>query len=349
MTERIRQLLDDAVGGLEPQDRDPVGSVLRRGRAATRRRATMAGAAVAVLAVGAITAGGLIRNGPAPQPAGPTPATGIAPTPTVTGGKVIAGALRIPVPAGWHDLTSDDAASCVPRTAQTLAMLVPSGGDGTCQKKQILVYGSGERTIDRSGRRHQGTDGVVRMNQGPPVTITLPGGEPAWLAVDFDNQYLKPGIPTARNLMVMPWSLVTVHWVIDGPAQRRAVASIRTTPTGAGVLQLPDTAGGAYYTGPDGSGDLTGSAAVTGLIRTLRAQTDVVANADACANESQETAEITFMPDAGDLRQFHHPADPAVFRVVISLGGECQEAVSSHGGRVRLSDATVTALKAMFR
>ncbi|BEL06901.1 hypothetical protein Q0Z83_050920 [Actinoplanes sichuanensis] len=349
MTERLRQLLDDAVGELEPRDPDPVGSVLRRGRAARRRAVTagVAGAAVAVLAVGAITTSGLIRNGPTPQPAEPRRTADATPTPLVIDGKIVAGALKMPVPPKWRALTTEQAASCVPQTWQTLVMVVPSG-DGRCPKKQILVYGSGERSIDRMGRRQQDADGVVSMVTDPPVTITLPGGEPAWLAVDFDNRYLKPGIPTARNLMVMPWSQVTVHWLMDGPAQRTLVSTIRTTPTGAGVLRLPDTAADAYWSGPDGHGDLDDSAAVTGLIQTLRAQTDVVANADACANESQQTAEITFLPTAAPLTQFHSPADPTVFRVVISLGGGCQEAVSSHGGRVRLSDATVTELKTVF-
>ncbi|MEU4158689.1 hypothetical protein [Actinoplanes sp. NPDC026670] len=347
MTERLRQLLDDAVGGLEPLDRDPVGSVLRRGRAA-RRRATTAGLAVAVLAVGAITAGGLIRNEPAPQPAEPQrTADPSNPTPLTIDGKVVAGALKIPVPPKWQALTTEKAASCIPRTWQALVMLVPGRGDD-CRSQQILVYGSGERSVDRSGRRRQDADGVVSMVTDPPVAITLPGGEPAWLAADFDNIYLKPGIPTARNLMVMPWSRVTVHWLMDGPAQRAMVSTIRTTPTEAGVLRLPDTAANAYWSGPDGHGDLDDSAAISRLIQSLRAQTDVVANADACANESQRTAEITFLPTAAPLTQFHSPADPTVFRVVISLGGGCQEAVSSHGGRVRLSDETVTSIKAIF-
>lgn len=57
MTQQIRDLLDAAVSGLEPQTVDPVGAVVRRGRA-ERFRTVGAVAAVAVVLVGGVAVGG---------------------------------------------------------------------------------------------------------------------------------------------------------------------------------------------------------------------------------------------------------------------------------------------------
>jgi hypothetical protein len=355
MTERIRQLLDDAVDQLEPQDTDPVGSILRRERVA-RRRAAMAGVTVAVLAVGAITAGGLVLNRPDPQIAQPLPAASRSPgrtvdsppVPRVSGGKVIAGGLEMPVPDGWQALSDSERDKCNSRRGnRTFVMLIPLT-EFECPMENVEVWGSGDRTVGRQGHRKRGADGVVRIVDGAPVAFTLPGGEPVWMSLRFDDKLLAPSRISYWNVVVMPWSQTTFHMFTDGPAQRAMMAPMRSNPVGAGVLNLPDTAADAYYTGTKEDGDVDDSAAIAELIEILRAQTDVVENADACANASQQTALITFLPTKTELTRHYSASDPTVFRVVISLGGGCQEAVSSHGGRVRLSDETVTSIKTIF-
>ncbi|MFI1989130.1 hypothetical protein [Actinoplanes sp. NPDC020271] len=105
MTERIRQLLDEAVAGLEPEDRDPVGAVVRRGRAARRRTATvLAGVVTFGLLVGGLVTGQRML-GSAPLP---TANAGIeqSATPRVENGMMVAGAMQLPIPAGWTVVTA---------------------------------------------------------------------------------------------------------------------------------------------------------------------------------------------------------------------------------------------------
>jgi hypothetical protein len=71
------------------------------------------------------------------------------------------------------------------------------------------------------------------------------------------------------------------------------------------------------------------------VLQLLRAQTDVVGDADACAGPAQHNVRLSL-------------AGPDTHTVIISLGKTCQEAVASTGGRVRLSDATVAELKQLL-
>jgi hypothetical protein len=347
MTERLRQLLDDAVDRLEPRDADPVGSVLRRERIA-RRRAATAGLAVAVLTVGAIAAGGLVTNRPETKPTEPLRTAGrvadTPPTPRVVDGTMLAGDLEMQIPEGWRALDGARKTQCVP-AAGTDVVVVVWATAGDC-RIGIEVSGSGDRTVDRTGARQRGADGVVRMVEDPPSMITLPGGEPAWLGPSTRSRNPQTNKLEYHTVMVMPWSLVTYRMFADIPAYRQLLRPSRTVPISAGVLALPGTAARAYFSGPGAAGELTDDATITRLIQALQAQTDVVESEDACTNVSQETAQITFLPTSS--ARSYQPSDPTVFRVVISLGDACQEAVSSHGGRVRISDAAVTELKTIF-
>ena len=72
MTERIRELLDEAVADIRPRDPDPVPEVLRRGRA-RRRQLAAAGAAAAVVAA-VLATGGVVAVHRAPPDTAPQPA-----------------------------------------------------------------------------------------------------------------------------------------------------------------------------------------------------------------------------------------------------------------------------------
>ncbi|WP_433796026.1 hypothetical protein [Actinoplanes sp. CA-252034] len=330
MTERIRRLLDDAVDQLEPRDMDPVGSVLRRERTAKRRTLT-AGLGVAALTVGAITAGGLAINRPEtgppepPQTAGPI--ADAPPVPRTLDGTVTAGTLEMRIPGEWKALDDGERERCDPAPGRDTVVVVHTGVDG-CRLG-----------IEVSGR-------VPRMPDPPPAMITLPGGEPAWLGEPSRSRNPRTRQLQYRTVMVMPWSLVTYELFADNPGNGQLLRPSRTAPIRAGVLTLPETAAHAYLSGPDVQAELADSTAIARLMQALHAATDVVENADACANVSQETLQITLLP--GGTAQPPEPSDPAAFRVVIALG-TCQEAVSSHGGRVRLTDTAVTELKTIFR
>lgn len=86
----------------------------------------------------------------------------------------------------------------------------------------------------------------------------------------------------------------------------------------------------------------------------MRDQSTVVDNGRACSNEAMPTARLTFRADAAGPSRGPWPTDagprPAVAAttVILTLADDCREAVSSDGGRVRLSGATVDQLKHLF-
>ncbi|MFF5079212.1 hypothetical protein ACFY36_19310 [Actinoplanes sp. NPDC000266] len=335
MVERIRELLDEAVGDITPAEADPVAGVVRRGRAAgRRRRAAVAGALAAVLLAGGLGAGRLMGDGPSMP---------VADAPYVAGGVVVAGGLELPVPDGWRVVEADAAEPCGDLTRTIL--LITSDRRG-CQYAPVEV--------SRTDNRNPGgtlilKPGSVDFADGPltsPVSVTLPGGEPVWMQNGLDSEELKPRTYEGYsylNELLLPWSGMLVVLRMDGAAQREIIDSMRSNPGRAGVLVLPKKATSVGLTLPDDTGrvraagrmdsdDPKTAASVLGL---LRAQTDVVDDADACAGPEQHNARLT-LKGAGTTT------------VIISLGKRCQEAVSSEGGRVRLSDATVAALKRLF-
>ncbi|XVU23592.1 hypothetical protein ACQPZJ_41085 [Actinoplanes sp. CA-054009] len=339
MVERIRELLDDAVGELEPEERDPVAGVMRRGRAARRRRAAVAGALAAVL-VGGGAVGGLRLMGNAPLPTGEDETA----VPYVADGVVVAGALRLPVPDGWRVVEADAAEPCV--ELKRTVLLVTSDDPG-CQYAPIEV--------SKADRRNPG--GTLMVEPGveidlkgvaisSPVSITLPGGEPVWMANELDSEMLQPKSYEGfsyLNRLLLPWSGVEVVLRLDGAADQKIIDSMRSSPGQARVLVLPERASSVELTLPDATGRIRAAgkmssdnpATAASVLELLRKQTDVVGNAEACAGQEQSNARLT-LKGSGTTT------------VIISLGERCQEAVSSDGGRVRLSDDTVTELKRLF-
>ncbi|SNY65233.1 hypothetical protein SAMN05421748_1287 [Paractinoplanes atraurantiacus] len=335
--ERIRDLLDEAVGELEPSDPDPVAGVMRRGRAVRARRAAVAGVVAAVL-VGGGVAGGWRMAAEEPRPAA---GDGWV-APHVVDGVVVAGALELPVPDGWRVVVADEAAPCE-KLERTILLVMP--GQGGCQKAPVEM----RRAV--SG----GIGGVLfgpvapeELGGGPftsLASLTLRGGEPAWLVNGVGSQEpdLRPYEGDDYLSLLLPWSETIIGLRMDGAAKKEIVDSMRSDPSRAGVLALPENASSVSLTLPDdtgriraagriGSDDPTTAAAV---LRLLRGQTDVVGDADACAGPEQLNARLV-LRGAGS------------YTVIISLGERCQEAVSSAGGRVRLSDATVAELKRLF-
>jgi hypothetical protein len=289
------------------------------------------------------------------------------PTPHVVGGVVVAGALRLPVPAGWQ---VDTASAAEPCTTMERTILIFVSSNRGCQYAPVEVYGTvdinpgGEFSwVPKSGNF---ADGIVTS----PVSVTLRGGEPGWLTYDFGAATLKPSHAAGDggyNILILPWSQVMIQLRGDGDAERKIVESIRTVPTGAGRLALPLTAAVAELTTPDGKGrnlpaghgKTTDPVTIAAVLRLLGEQKAVVDDADACASHAQHGARLTLGSAAVEAAAASRtlsptasrPPDPApedTTTVVITIGGKCQEAVSSDGGRVSLTGATLTRLKYLF-
>jgi hypothetical protein len=353
MSQRIRQLLDDAVSGLEPGTSDPVGAVLRRGRAA-RRRTVMAAATVAVLLV----AGGVALNG---RGDGTSAADAHPEIPYVDGDQVVAGDVRLPIPEGWRAISNDAGRPCgdLPKT-----ILVIDDDNRGCQYASVEVEPAATRnpggTVAYLRFLALWSGGVVQ----PPVSVTLRGGEPGWLFTRLDSDELKPGRPDYVNELLLPWSNTLIWLRTDGTDERKVIASLRSDPPEAKPLSLPDTAAVAELTVPDATGHITKAglgrstdpATITAVLELLREQTAVVDNDDACASDQQQSARLTLSAEddkavgvATNGARPSAPAEPAVATtVVIALGGKCQEAVSGDGGRVRLSAAALDRLRVLL-
>jgi hypothetical protein len=337
MTERIKVLLDDAVSALEPASPDPIALILGRGRAA-RRRAAVTGALAAILLLGGLAAGGLAigRTGRAPAV---EMATDPLPTPYVEGDQLVAGALRLPIPAGWQVVHADVKAPCGALTRTILIV----GADRGCRNAPIELTPTANLSPEGVLLSRPGIADPAGQILSSPVSITLRGGEPAWLLDGLDAADLKPR-PGAGynyyNVVLLPWSKLNLQLRVDGPAEKQILDSISTEPTGSGPLALPASATSVELTTPDAAGHNTAAgharstnpAVAAAVIRRLAGQTAVVDDADACASAGQPAARLTL-------------EGSETTTVIITLGGQCQEAVSSDGGRVRLTDATVRQLK----
>lgn len=361
MTQRVRALLDEAVSNLEPRNPDPVAAVIARGRAA-RHRALGAGMlAAAVLIGGGLAVGAQVGGGVAPSEAGEA---GRPPTPGRVGDTVVAGGMVLPVPKGWRVVTHSFAKPCG-MLANTI--LVAGPDESGCQMAPIEV---------------RGTRRVVRGNLVPlppkipdafitaPRTYTLRGGEPAWLTDGVDDPRngtrKAPGYSYHNNLL-LPWSRVVVTLRAPGPEQLRIIDSIRTAPPrGTTRLTVPGTVVEASLTMfdaagrkvPAGYGASTDRPTIAAVLGLLRGRTSVVDNAHACAGPGQRTARLNLnatvrvAPSAPGKALPPEALSPEALGtptvIMISIGGGCQEAVSSGGGRVRLSDATVSELARLF-
>ncbi|MCW2143577.1 hypothetical protein [Actinoplanes cyaneus] len=343
MTERIRELLDEAVAGLEPEHRDPVGAVVRRGRAARRRTTALAGIVTFVLLAGGLIAGQRL-TGAAPFP---TVDGGIeqSATPRVVNGMVVAGAMQLPIPQGWRVVTADPANKC--ETMARTILLIGSGNRG-CQNAVVEVSRARSRNPGGTLIPAKEGNGTSPFDSGiitSPVSITLAGGEPGWLSSDLDSAEMKTGRFPANNYhneLLLPWSQVLVQLRMDGTADRRIIESIRSSPRRGGVLTLPAKVESVNLILSDGYGKKSDPPTVDQVMRLLRGQTDTVRDADACASPGQES-----------VRLIVDPPDPVpgtsnATTVIIAIGDGCQEAVSSTGGRVRLSDTTLFRLKSLL-
>ena len=337
MTQRFKELLDDAVSGVQPRTLDPAGAVVRRGRS-QRRRAVLAGA-LAVLAV--LGGGGLaaqqLRPGPPPRVAD---VDRQPPVPRFVGGVVVSGALRLPVPSGWQAVAGGQDKTCAdPDHTVLIADFTKPREDSTaaCPYAAITVWVSDQEMEAPSG----GFLTDKRVIRTPPISMTLPGGEPVWVSNRIDE------VDPDRNQsggaydleLVLPWSRTIIYLRMSRLDAQRVVGTLRAEPVEGGVLAVPDVPAVAELIAPGPDDEIyprhsrtTDKAAIADVVRLLRGQTEAVADREACASPAQKGLRL-------DIGTAH---------VVVALGPHCQEAVSSAGGRVRFDDAAVTELEQLF-
>ena len=151
---------------------------------------------------------------------------------------------------------------------------------------------------------------------------------------------------------------------VPGPQQQQIIDSMSVAPAPrAGRLLLQDTVSEASLVRlrSDGAdpdyGTVDDAGRVRAVVRVLRAQHETVDGRHACTSPDQPTARLA-LESIDPARPPSRPATPSAngrliaipnteTTVVISLG-DCREAVSSNGGRVRLSPAAVDELARLF-
>ncbi|MCY1143024.1 hypothetical protein OWR29_33945 [Actinoplanes sp. Pm04-4] len=334
MAQRIKDLLDEAVSGVEPRTLDPAAAVARRRRAQQRRR-LVAG----TFAVLGVLAGGALAVPQFQRDSSPPPVSVIdrpLPVPHFADGVLVSGGLRLPVPPGWQGITGGRDRSCADPDR---TILIPdTTGDpenswSACPRAVIrVVVEDGEMRAPAGAVMTD--DGLVMT---PPISLTLPGGEPAWVSNRISEADTSRGDYDLQ--VVLPWSRTTVYLGTSLAETRQILGSIRTEPVDAGRLIVPDVPAVAELIASDPAdpvhplrGKTTETTKLFEIVRVLQDQRDPVPDSEACAGPEQPGMRL-------DIGTAH---------VVITLGGKCQEAVSSQGGRVRFDDDAVAELKQIF-
>jgi Sigma-70, region 4 len=152
MSQRVKDLLDEAAAGIEPRSTDPVAAVVRRGRAARARAVAAGGLAVVAVLTGGTVAGAKLVDDPPPAAvietaAAPRPATrpDRPPNPRLDKGRIVAGDVSVAVPQGWQALPIEEA-SC---GLQSKTVLLGEGGNPWGPyTRRVMV-----RAAWRAGRR----------------------------------------------------------------------------------------------------------------------------------------------------------------------------------------------------
>lgn len=376
MSQQVKELLDSAVADVEPRSTDPVRTVVRRARIARLRAIVISGLAVTVAVAGGLVA---VRQvtGDGPAQLGAPSAEQPPPVPQVRDGRIVAGSVSLPIPQGWQVAPAgSDPCEYPPRTVRTVHVgQEPSWNqENAVCRPDLEVEGSWKATVPISylglAPGHAPVS-VVTTGDGltlTPKMIILRGGEPAWL----DTAPLGDG--TSRTRLVMPWSKVIITLHVADEVQRQIIGSITAPARRPAGLVLPDQAAYITLTEPrrgNRAADIevvTSANEVGKVLDLLHAAT--VADKRGCARQGDATAQLVITtefapPNTGnkaaaasaDVTDFSGPqlrVPPEAWQqqlttVVISLADGCFEAVSSSGGRARLTPAAVAELETLFK
>lgn len=348
MSQRVKDLLDEAAAGIEPRSADPVAAVVRRGRTARARAMAAGGLAVVAVLTGGTVAGARLVQNPPPETAietavAPKPATrpDRPPNPRLEKGRIVAGDVSVAIPKGWQ-VAPIESASC---ELHRKTVLFGEGGNpwgpsiycGTAEIEVLSTFNVFPWIWALKGSDPQAWDAWQPTPVVPYRMVTLDGGAPAWLRTDPDGAYR----------VVLPWSRVEVM-IRDGEDVRREVLdSLKTGLWEPAALVLPNQTAYASLTLASGADrarevKITAKAKVQRALELLR-EAAVVERGDSCAREDQPTValEIGKSPVNPNL-----PEDMG--SLVISLADGCHEVVAEEGGRARLDDASLAELGDLF-
>jgi hypothetical protein len=347
VTDRLKDLLDAAVAGVEPRTGDPIEVVVRRGRRRDAR--AVVGVAVAALAV-LLIMGFLVaqvggRGGPAPGViaevggrGSSAPAGGSA-GPRVVGRAVVVAGLMFTAPVGW---SVRDAGEGCPR-AHNDTPWYQDDGDPTSACVEFDAPEDQHRfvAIDVDPGNH--LNGVADTLDQPPYgsvalmpqrVLALPSGLSAWIVAGDD---LDPAGTQAWTLsqISFPDRKIRLKAVMGAQERMAFLDAIQAAPVAPGKLSLPTSATRAQLSVPGQpaangttvytTGVQAGADRVAQVLGLLRQQTQTVDPKQSCANGRQAVAQIV-------LRN----GDSVAAVVTISSSGSCHEAFSSAGGAVRV-------------
>ena len=375
MSDRLRELLDEAVANVTPSRPDPVADVLRRAQGRRRRTATAAALIVALTVIGIVTTVALVpvKRGPGviagttdpsvPPSNSPTaislstpPAispTTIAPgpvrpnsdTPQVVAGRVVSGGLSFPIPTGGRCATDPlPMTACRPRRSPSVGGLSMTGGVcwiGSFQSASLIFHVCARFRTRPAPATHE---------------LILPGGQPAWLGMGghtSDDPFgTQPGPRTVQILV--PWSFTFIELNLDYDDLMTFLATVQTTPVAPSPMVLHEDAVSAYFVPP------TTESAVNVLflpppnlsdprveplpamkvLQRLKSLTDVVPTGQECATVDTAAAAIYLFPSDGAMGGND--------LVVITDSESCSQAMSYMGGRVWVPRALLDELRSLF-
>jgi hypothetical protein len=344
MSQRIRELLDEAVAGIAPRNADPAPAVIRRGRAARARAVAASGLALVAVLTGGAVAGARLLEGPSHEAGAAPTATRPErpPTPRLVKGRIIADAMSIAPPKGWQVLPLAPTTSCGFKRQTVLIGegANPHGPSPWCTTAEIEVLSTFDflpYDVVQTEADPTSADGWQRSPFVPPRMSTLDGGEPVWLRTDADGVYR----------LVLPWSRVEIKVRGGADVRQQVLDTLHTGHWVPEALVLPEATGYAALTMSTDAGgarkeQLTDSTKVLRARELLR-EAAVVEQGTSCAHEDQPTVELE-IGKPGDSPGL--PGETGSF--VIGLADGCHEVVAEEGGRARLDAAGLAELGDIF-
>lgn len=359
MTERIRELLDEAVAGAAPRVADPVPDLVRRGRARQRQLAVAGTAAVmvAVLTAGGIVTANLNRSDDAPASQPSQPASGektatpdrIDPTEadriaaTVAGGVVRTGGLAVGIPHGWHVIQDRKITYCdIPAQSVLINVMQISGRDCNVHPQLTLTPWRAEALPPM-------VSGLGVINE-----VILPGGQPVWLDAGelkhLRSLLTKPGDPVMDAGLSMPW--VGVRLFVEARKSRIAAVlrGVTAEPVTPARLALPERPTAVQLNlGEREQLATTDQATTDAVVRLLAGLDQPVHDGELpCAGAEQvtDTWHLAGTEMAG--LTFQGPMGVSSATIAISTGPTCAFATSSRGGRVHLPAGFLAELRKLL-
>jgi hypothetical protein len=337
MTDRdLTEVLERAVDALSPRDPDPVGAVLRRVRAARRRR-TIASGAVVVLAIASLGAVGALVLGGADGSTRTVPAGPVRPVEPVrqvepwAGETVDLHGVHVPVPPGWQ---VQDAAPTPDG--------YPCRGTATARTVFVVRTGAGWRPCDRVDGSFVIVATVPQVYptgpSGLPELDGDPSGQPVWAG---DNGPVRRPSDRVQELR-FAFSGVVVSAVGFDPDDAGTLLSEVSAEAAApaGGVAVPTDARSAYVL-DYGAAATTPPHSIQGWSRHIREDVTGLLSPAAALRclPAPGTLTVAHLDRGSDAPDGSNGQPPAV--LTFDRTGACDQAFDGRGGLVRVDGAAL--------